>query len=122
LLSATAVEYLVQESGERALGLFLRRWKDEGGFSAGMRGVYGVTPEQFEEDWKRYVRSRYGWLFVLSHSAVFWISMAFALLLMVRLRRGRNREAMARLRATEPPDIPAFWVEEKGTNEKMGDR
>ncbi len=30
LLSATAVEYLIQESGERGLRLFLERWRDEG--------------------------------------------------------------------------------------------
>lgn len=109
LLSATAVEYLVQESGERGLELFLRRWAEVGDFSQAMRLTYLVTPGQFEEDWKRYVRRRYGWLFVLSHSAVFWLSLALALLVMVRVRRGRNREAMARLRASEPPDQPAFW-------------
>lgn len=118
LLSATAVEYLVRESGERGLELFLRRWVEEGSFSLAMRRTYGVTPGQFEEDWKRYVRRRYGWLFVLSHSAVFWLSLALALVLMVRIRRGRNREAMARLRASEPPDRPAFWDDERETETK----
>jgi hypothetical protein len=73
---------------------------------------------QFEEDWKGYVRRRYGWLFVLSHSSVFWLSLAFALLVLVRIRRGRDREAMARLRAGEPPDRPAFWQDgQSGTND-----
>lgn len=110
LLSATAVEYLVRGSGERGLRLFLERWLEEESFSGAMRGVYGVTPGQFEEDWKKYVRRRYGWLFVLSHSTVFWLTLALALLLMVRIRRGRDRVGMARLRATEPPDEPAFWT------------
>jgi hypothetical protein len=122
LLSATAVEYLVQESGVRGLQFFLRRWREDGDFSAGMREVYGLTPGQLEEDWKRYVRRRYGWMFVISHSAVFWISLAVALLLLVRIRRGRNREAMARLRATEPPDQPAFWEDEGGAEENKGVR
>jgi hypothetical protein len=112
LLSATAVEYLVRESGERGLRLFLEAWREEGSFSAALRRVYGVTPGQFEEDWKKYVRRRYGWLFALSHSTVFWLTLALALLVLVRIRRGRDREAMARLRATEPPDQPAFWQEE----------
>jgi hypothetical protein len=111
LLSATAVEYLIQESGERGLGLFLQRWKTEGNFDQAMRSVYGLTVDQFEEDWKVYVRKRYGWLFVVSHSSVFWIALAFFLILMVRIRRGRNREALARLRAGEPPDDPAYWTE-----------
>lgn len=111
LLSATAVEYLIQESGERGLGLFLQRWKSQGNFDQAMRSVYGLTVGQFEEDWKVYVRKRYGWLFVVSHSSVFWIALAFFLILMVRIRRGRNREALARLRAGEPPDDPAYWTE-----------
>ncbi len=67
------------------------------------------------------MRRRYGWLFVLSHSAVFWLTLTLALLVLVRIRRGRDREAMARLRATEPPDQPAYWEEgEEGGREPEG--
>jgi hypothetical protein len=118
LLSATAVEYLARESGERGLRLFLDRWKTEENFSVAFGRVYGVTPAQFEEDWKKYVKRRYGWPFVLSHSTVFWLSLTLLLLVMVRVRRGRNREAMARLRAGEPPDDPAYWDSRpEGTND-----
>lgn len=118
LLSATAVEYLIRASGERGLRLFLDAWREGESFPEAFRVVYGVTPDQFEEDWKRYVRRRYGWLFVLSHSTVFWLTLTLALLIMVRIRRGRNREALARLRATEPPDEPAYWqqVDEEGSD------
>jgi hypothetical protein len=110
-LSATAVEYLVGESGERGLQLFLDTWRSEGSFDQALRSVYGLTSGQFEEDWKGYVKRRYGWLFVVSHSFVFWLTLALALLVMVRIRRGRDREAMARLRAGEPPEEPAFWTD-----------
>ncbi|MFO8174129.1 MAG: peptidase MA family metallohydrolase [Gemmatimonadota bacterium] len=113
LLSATAVEYLVSESGERGLRIFLETWREEGSFSGALRQVYGVTPGQFEEDWRKYVRRRYGWLFVLSHSSVFWLTLTLALLVMVRIRRGRDREGMARLRAGEPPDEPAYWDQDE---------
>jgi hypothetical protein len=54
---------------------------------------------------------------VLSHSTVFWLTLALALLVMARVRRARKREGMARLRAGEPPDQPAWWAEvEEGTN------
>ena len=111
LISATAVEYLVRESGERGLRLFLERWREEESFNRALRSVYGLTAGQFEEDWKGYVRTRYGWLFVVSHSSIFWLSLALALLFMARIRRGRDREAMARLRAGEPPEEPAYWEE-----------
>ena len=120
LLSATAVEYLIRESGERGLSLFLDRWKSERSFDRAFQNTYGLTVDQFEEDWKGYVRKRYGWLFVLSHSSVFWLSLTLALLLMARTRRGRNREAMARLRAGEPPESPAYWDQgAEGTIEGM---
>ena len=88
LLSATTVEYLVVEGGPRALEVLLRRWKDEGNFERAFRATFGATTGQFEEDWRRYVEDRYGWLFVLSHSAVFWMLMSLVLVAMVGVRRG----------------------------------
>lgn len=111
LLSASAVAYLLEASGERGLAIFLERWRDERSFDRALRLTYGVTPGQFEEDWKAHVRDRYGWLVVLSHSSVFWLILTLVLLLLVAVRRRRNREKLARLRATEPPDDPAYWIE-----------
>jgi hypothetical protein len=120
LLSATALEFLVRESGERGLRIFLERWREVGSFDEAMATVYGMTPGRFEEGWKKYVRKRYGWLFVLSHSSVFWLALALALLLLFRIRRKRNREVLARLRATEPPDVPEYWMEESGGEVEVG--
>lgn len=109
LLSASAVTFLLGESGTRGLVLFLERWRRRGSFEGAFRETFGVTTAQFEEDWRRHVRDRYGWLFVLSHSTVFWMALALVLLVMVRVRQRYNRERMARLRADEVPDQPAFW-------------
>ena len=110
LLAASAVTYLLEPGGERGLEIFLARWLEQRSFDTALRSTFGFTPGQLEEDWARHVRSRYGWLFVLSHSALFWTILALVLLLMVRVRRTRNREKLARLRASEPPDQPAYWV------------
>ncbi|MDX1568369.1 MAG: hypothetical protein R3223_11250 [Longimicrobiales bacterium] len=124
MLSGTAVEYLVRRSGVRGLELFLERWTSVGSFEEAFRRTYGVTTSQFEEDWREYVNDRYGWLFVLSHSVIFWLFLGVALTVMFWIRRRRNREAMARLRATEPPGAPDWWTdvrelhEEPGTTEK----
>ena len=112
LLAASAIALLLEPAGERGLELFFGRWRELRSFDEALRGTFGVTPGQFEEDWKRHVRSRYGWLLVLSHSSVFWMVLALLLLLMVRARRTRNREKLARLRAAEGPDRPAFWAGE----------
>ncbi|MGE0161395.1 MAG: hypothetical protein AB7T31_18605 [Gemmatimonadales bacterium] len=111
LLAASAVALLLEPAGERGLALFLERWRAGGSFDGALRSTFGVTPGQFEEDWRRHVRSRYGWLLVLSRSAVLWAVMALVLLALARTRRLRNRERLARLRAAEVPDRPAYWAE-----------
>ena len=117
LLSATTVEYLVVEGGPRALEVLFRRWKELGNFERAFRATFGATTAQFEEDWRRYVEDRYGWLFVLSHSAVFWMGLSLVLVAMVGVRRGARRERMARLRAQDIPDRPSFWLTPKGSRE-----
>jgi hypothetical protein len=114
LLSATTVEYLVVEGGPRALEVLLRRWKADGNFERAFRATFGTTTAQFEEDWRRYVEDHYGWLFVLSHSAVFWMLLSLVLVVMVGVRRGARRERMARLRAADIPDRPGFWLTHDG--------
>ena len=111
LLAASAVAYLLGDSGERGLEIFLDRWRRGRSFDGALRATFGVTTGQFEDDWRRHVKDRYGWLFVLSHSAIFWMALALVLLLMARVRHRRNREHMARLRAGEIPDDPAYWVQ-----------
>jgi hypothetical protein len=112
LLAASAIAYLLEPSGERGLEIFLERWREGRSFDDALRSTFGVTPGQFEEDWKRHVRSRYGWLLVLGHSTVFWAFLALVLLFMVRARRTRNREKLARLRAAELPERPAYWADD----------
>ncbi len=120
LLSATAVEYLVRESGERALGIFLSRWRDGRSFEAALRATYGLTSGQLEEDWRAHVRDRYGWLLLFSQSMVTWSALTLLLLLLVLVRRRRDREHMARLRAHEVPELPAYWVAPEGAEPEWG--
>ena len=120
LLAATAVEYLVLESGERGLEMFLRRWRETRSFEGALRATYGVTAGQFEEDWRAQVKDRYGWLLLLSQSMLIWTALAGASLLLFRVRRRRDRERLARLRAAEAPERPSFWMDEAGEGERWG--
>lgn len=112
LLSASAVSYLFRDAGARGAAAFLSRWKSTASLEEALRGTFGVTSGQFEANWRRYAKSHYGWLFVLSHSVVFWMLIGLVLLFMMRIRSRQNRERMARLRASEGPDEPAFWNQE----------
>jgi hypothetical protein len=109
LLAGSAVAYLARSGGPEGLGLFLQRWRDSGRFEEALRRTYGVTVGQLEEDWAKHVRQEYGWLLVITRSAIFWAFLVAVLAVMLTIRRRFNRERMARLRAVEPPDAPAWW-------------
>ena len=111
LLAASTIDYLVGEGGVRGLENLLERWRDSGDLDAAMRRTYGVAVPEFEEDWKKYVRSRYGWTLVLTHSAVFWAIAAVLLIILVVRRRRRDRVRYERMILTDPPDDPAWWNE-----------
>ncbi len=116
LLSATAVEYLASESGVAGLERFLEIWRTQGNFETAFRQTYGVTSGQFEEDWRAFVRKRYGWLLILSESLIFWGLLGVLLSGMWWIRRRVTRERMAKLRASEPPPAPAYWNALEGSN------
>lgn len=112
LLSTTAVQYLVDASGEDGLARFLARWRALGDIEAASREVYGVSLGQLEEDWRSWVQRRYGWAAFLAQATVFWF---FATLLLLAVRWRRRRRDAAKLEAmkqTEPPDRPAYWAGE----------
>lgn len=119
LLSASVVQYLVEASGERGLAALFRRWRDTGRFETGLREVYGLTSSQLEEDWRAWARDRYGWVYVFSHSTLAWGLLALLLVGTAWFRRRHNRDRMARLRAREIPEAPAFW--EPGQEGPPGD-
>jgi hypothetical protein len=121
LLSATAVQYLVEASGERGLTLLLERWREGGIFEEALRTTYGVVPSVFEEHWRAFVKRRYGWLLLVSNTLVLWLGLGLLMVLLARRRRRRDRERLARLRAREGPDAPAYWgVEERVEGEEGG--
>jgi hypothetical protein len=110
-LSTTAIIYLIDRSGERGLELFLARWRETGSMEQALRRTYGVTSTQLEEHWRAWVRRRYGWLFFLSHSVVFWIAIVLLTLVLFMPRRRRDRARLDALRANEIPDQPEWWAE-----------
>lgn len=115
LLSASAVAYLVERSGERGIRILLERWREEVDFDVAFRSVYGLTVSQFEEDWRSYVKRTYGWTVILGHSLFFWLIAAIILIALFLIRRRRDRARLERLKETEIPDDPAYWEVEPET-------
>ncbi|HEX8903502.1 MAG TPA: hypothetical protein VF771_01530 [Longimicrobiaceae bacterium] len=109
LLSATAVDYLSRRGGERGMQLLFAHWREQGSFEAALRSTFGITFGQLEDEWRRDVRSRFGWLAILSNAALIWL-VATALVLAAWIpRRRRNRRKLAQMDAEEhmlPPIRP----------------
>jgi hypothetical protein len=109
LLSATAVDYLRRRGGERGMQLLFDNWRREGSFERGLRATYGITLGQLEDEWRRDVRTRYGWLAILSNVALIWLAATALVLLAWIPRRRRNRLRLAQMDAEErmlPPPRP----------------
>ena len=113
LLSASVVNYLVRSSGVPALELFMKRWHDSQDMEAALAATYGLSIDQLETYWRKDVRKRYGWLAVLTQSAVFMTGATIVLMILFAIRRRRDRRKLAILQATEPPDAPAYWNEDE---------
>jgi hypothetical protein len=109
LLSATAVDYLRRRGGERGMAVLFANWRREGDFERALRTTFGITFGGFEDEWRRDVRNRYGWLAMLSSMALVWL-FATALAMAAWIpRRRRNRRKLAAMEAEErmlPPIRP----------------
>ena len=118
LLSYTAVQELVRRGGPRALTSFFEALRDGATVDAALRDVYGMSLVQFEKQWRESVKSRYGWLYLLSRASVFWLLLTLALIALGWRRWRHERERWEELRRREaeegPPRIEgAWWVEEE---------
>jgi len=111
LLSATAVQYLYGLGSPDTFQRFLDQWAAAGRFEAALRSTYLLSSSQFERLWRRQVRSSYGWLLFLTQGAVLGLFFTAFVLGLFAFRRRRDRRKLADLRATEPPDDPAYWLE-----------
>lgn len=110
-LAATVVQYLVRESGTRGLSVFLTKWHTTQSFDKALAATYGLSVDQLETHWRRDVKKRYGWLAALTQTSIAVTLMSIGVLALYFIRRRRDRARLAVLKATEPPDQPAYWTE-----------
>ncbi|MEX2284897.1 MAG: glycerophosphodiester phosphodiesterase family protein [Gemmatimonadota bacterium] len=111
LLSASVVDYLVDESGVYGLGRFLDRWKRGGDVERALIETYGVDTGALEAQWIRYVKKKYGWTVVVSQSAIFGVMASIIVATLFLIRRRRDRARRTSLSEEELPDTPAYWSE-----------
>ena len=97
---------------DRGLPVFLARWREMGDFEEAFRQTFGYSTGAFETRWAEHVRRRYSWIALASESAVFWVIVGAALIV---LARARARPADPRAREApglpRPPPRPAYWAD-----------
>ena len=94
LLSATMVDHLRRRTGEEGFALLMQNWQREGSLERSVRVTWGMTMGQLEREWRKSVRSRYGWLSLAANVGLLWFVAMLLGLLMLIPRRRRNRARM----------------------------
>ena len=100
-LSYQAVLDLAQLDPEHGLARLFPLWRETGSLDKALRRGYGMTLDQFEDDWRRQTRHRYGALAVVGDVTLAGL---LVLLLVVPLYVARRRRDRARLVALREAD------------------
>lgn len=95
LLSATMVDHLRRRTGEEGFALLLQNWRREGTLDRSVRVTWGMTMGQLEDEWRKDVRRRYGWLSLGANVGLIWFAAMLLGLIALIPRRRRNRARMA---------------------------
>ncbi len=91
-LATTAVLLLERMGGERRLEPLLARLRGTSDFDLALRATHQITLGQFEESWRKDLRTRYGWLLLVTSLTVFWAFVALILTALWARRRQRDPE------------------------------
>ena len=118
LLSASAMRYLYSLGSDASLERLFDVWAESGDFEASLREVYVISSPQFERLWRAHVKRRFGWLQVLAQTAFIWVIAALLVVALFIIRRKRDRRRLDELRASEPPDLPAYWLDPSPEQER----
>lgn len=101
LLSYTVVQELHALGGEAGISAFFQRLREGDSSDVALRRVFGVTQEQFERRWRSMVMDRYGWLYLLTRAALFWLLITLFVFVVGVRRVRRDRRRLEEMREEE---------------------
>ncbi len=101
LLSYTVVQELHSLGGDAGISALFNSLRNGHSLDVGLRRVYGLTQEQFERQWRATVMDRYGWLYLLSRTALFWLLITVVVLTVGLRRMRRDRQRLEEMREQE---------------------
>lgn len=101
LLAYTVVQELYALGGEPGISAFFARLREGDSTDVALRRVFGVTQEQFERRWRSMVMDRYGWLYLLTRAALFWLLITVFVFVVGVRRVRRDRLRLEEMREEE---------------------
>jgi len=116
-LAFSAVVDLASRDPERGLPLFFGYWRASKTMDMAMRRAYGMTLADFEAEWRRRTRQRYGALALVSNIALAGLLLLFVLAPFWLSRRRRDR---ARLQKMREADAAAEAAEKSAIDDLLG--
>lgn len=115
--SMAAVRGLERRGGAAGLGQLISRMGEGATFDQALRGTYGLTLDQYYDEWESELGRQYGWTVALTGQEGLWVVLAVLVLGFYWLRRrGIRREIDARIasedRALGEPGDHSLGAEE----------
>ncbi len=81
--SLSLINYLINQYGKDNLIKLLDSLKEEIDFEDAFEDVYKLDLKEFERNWKDKIKVKYGWVFILFSSDIFWFLVAVLFLIAV---------------------------------------
>ncbi len=107
-LAHRAVADLQARDPNNGLRIFLDAWKESGSFEQGVRRAYGMTSADFEKEWQRVTRRRYGTLALLANLSLAFGVFVLVLGPLVYQRRKRDKARLQAMRVADAAQEAAF--------------
>jgi hypothetical protein len=89
--ATTAVLLLERLGKERGLEPLVTQLAHDPDFDSALRGTYQLSLGQFEEMWRKDLRTRYGWLSLATSFSIFWTLVGGGVVIVWWRRRKRDR-------------------------------
>jgi hypothetical protein len=94
LQSYSLVNYLISTYGREDFHSFVLRLAGGRPFEQALQETFFLSPQTFEDRWKRYLRLRFNWIPILTSTAAIWFLISSSLFGIYLIRKRKNRRIL----------------------------
>lgn len=106
LQSYSLVNYLISTYGREDFHSFVLQLAGGQPFEQALQETFLLSPQSFEDGWKRYLRLRFNWIPILTSTAALWFLISSSLFGIYLIRKRKNRRILQE------------WIREEQREEK----